>query len=138
MPSKEERDEPEFPKLRSSSRVTLILGPTPLDRVRPLSPNVNLLTTVDLFIRSGCRQGVVMRRSCFLQMVLKLTSAGERMTKKLRGTQTGQTWWNQRETSSHVYSIWWCLPNGLARMALGVQALKILLGKKLSRPSFIS
>ena len=105
----EGRNEPAFPN-PGLARVNLILGPTPLNRVRPLPPNDNPLTKLVLDTRSGCRQGVVMRRSCLLQMVLKLTSAGERRTKTLRGPRQNrhqeQTWWNKRETSSHAYSIW--------------------------------
>ena len=68
----------------------LILGTNPLNRVRLLPPNDNPLTKVELDTRSGCRQRVVMWRSCLLQMVLKLTSAGKHMTKTLREAQTEQ------------------------------------------------
>ena len=73
------------------SQVAPSFRPNPLNRVRLLPPNVNPLTTVELSTRSGCWQGVVMRRSCLLQTVLKLTSAGEHRTEMLRGIQTEQT-----------------------------------------------
>ena len=72
-----------FPKPRMKLSGDPILGPNPLNRVRLLSPNDNPLTTVELDNRSSCRQGVVMWRSCLLQMVLKLTSAGENLTEML-------------------------------------------------------
>ena len=44
---------------------------------------------------------------------LKLTSAGERRTKALRGPRQsrhqGQSWWNQRVQTRHACSTWWCL-----------------------------
>ena len=58
-PSQEGRDKPEFPKPRSSSRVTPSLG-LPLWIGLDYCPECKPSTTVDLATRSGCRQGVVM------------------------------------------------------------------------------
>ena len=137
-----ERDEPVFPKPRMKLSDGLILGPNPLNRVRLLPPNDNPLTTVELASRSGCRQGVVMWRSCLLQMVLKLSSAentGQRRWGRPRQSRhQRQTWWNQREQSRHACSTWWCLDDDFAQVALGIQALMALLGEKLSGSSLIS
>ena len=111
-----------FPKPRMKLSGDPILGPNPLNRTRLLPSNVNPLTTVELDTRSGCRQGVVMWRSCLLQTVLKLTSAGEHRTETLRRTQselTSRTDLMKPEgISRHAFSTWWCLDNGLAQVDL--------------------
>ena len=121
----EGRDEPAF--LKPLSRVTLILGPTPLNKVRPLpfewQPIDHVGTGYQVWLSARGSDG----RSCLLQRVLKLASAGERRTKTLRGPEQdryqGQTLWNQRDQARHSYSIWWCLSHERAQMALGYSSL---------------
>ena len=102
-----------------SSQVVSSFEPNPLKMVRPLPPNDNPSTTVELATRSDCRQGVVMRRSCLLQMILKLTSAGEHRTETLRG-DSGRADTKDRldetrgDTTRHALSTWRCLDDGLS------------------------
>ena len=131
----EGRDEPGFPKPRMKLSGDSILEPTALNRVRPLFPNDNPLTTVVVDTRSSCWQGVVMWRSCLLQTVLKFTSAGEHRIETLRGTQAEQKSrtdlmkpeGTQLDTHSPPGD---ALTTALLRWLWKIQALMALLGEK--------
>ena len=72
---------------------------------------------------------------------LRLTSAGERRRKALRGPSQGrhqgQSWWNQRVQTSHACSTWWCrsLPasSGGSR---GFKPVMALLGRDWVNPAY--
>ena len=106
----EERDEPVFPKPRMKLSDGLILGPNPLNRVRLLPrmiihwPRWNW--PLGLTAGKGWWWGEVAFSRWYLN--LPLWRAQDKDTERPRQDRhLEQTWLNQRETSSHAYSILW-------------------------------
>ena len=125
-PSQEGRDEPVFPKPQSSSRATFILWLNPLNRVRPLPPNVNPLPRWN-WPPVWLPARVVMRRCRLLLEGLKLTSA-ESAGQRRWGTQSGQTSRTilmKPEGTDQTRMLHLVMPllTGLAQVALGDSSL---------------